>query len=222
MQLGIAQAGIGIPLQPEAHTRDDVAVGLVGVEEALPIAKTALRTAEFDEAVGFAVKRADLLDGLRDLLAVSADVLYRGSAHRAWDACEALDARHANRDGAIDERIPILAGGNVKLIILLADTAQGDVQNQTRKTAIAHQQIAASAQHKERHVMLARPADCCCYVLLCARHCEVTRRAADTEGGMWGEGDSFADVKSSHDVEGIRERQSPSAQRTRRCAEEVQ
>jgi hypothetical protein len=39
---------------------------------------------------------------------------------------------------------------------------------------------------------------------------------------MWGEGDSFADVKSSHDVEGIRERQPPSAQRTRRCAEEVQ
>ena len=190
-------------MQMEADAGDDVAVGFIGIEEAFAVAEAAVGAGELGEGAGLAVEGADGFDGLCDLLPVGADVLDGRAADLSGDPGEALDACHVEREGVVDEGVPVFAGGDVEAAIaVVLDAAQRDVQDEARKATVAYEQVAAAAEDKQRQAALTGPGDGGGDVVLGGGFGEVACRAADAEGGVRGERDGFADSESRHDVEG--------------------
>ena len=91
------------------------------------------------------------MDGLRDVFAVGSDVLDGRGADEAGDAGEALDAADAEVADVVDEGVPLDAGGDVEEVAAALDRAvDRDVQDEAGEAFIRDEEIAASAQKKER------------------------------------------------------------------------
>ncbi len=129
--------------------------GRVGLEPAGAVAEAAVGVGEGAD-LPFSLRSQTRTDGdgLRDLLAVGADVLDRGGADRAGDAGERLDADPAGVDGAGDEVVPGLArrdgdhhaaAGRVAVLDVGADAAGGDPDDGAGEAVVGDDQVAAAA-----------------------------------------------------------------------------
>ncbi len=70
--------------------------------------------AEFAELSVVEIEHEHGVDGFRDFLTVGSDILYRGSAHAAGNAAEALDSGTISGHGAGHESVPLFAGADVE------------------------------------------------------------------------------------------------------------
>ncbi len=96
----------------------------------------------------------------------------------------------------VDEAIPGFSRACVeKLVCRAFDPLNRDMDHQTAKAGIAHQQVAASPKHEQRQTLPARKGHGLLDVGFRAGRGEVARGAADTKGGKRGEGYIFADLE---------------------------
>src|SRR5215471_20846500 len=96
------------------HLQHYVSSLLSGVEDASAVRKTARIVVQFGDFAGGDLESAHTHDGLRDLLAVGADILHRRSAHSSGNAAQALQAGAVFADSESHHLIPILAGAGTE------------------------------------------------------------------------------------------------------------
>ncbi len=159
-ELGVLdRRAVGAEPQLEGHVEHHVAVGVL-LEPAGAVAEAAVGGGEGAYAAEPAVPDPDAGDGLRDLLAVGADVLDRGRADVPGDAGEGLDARPAPLGRQRHERVPGLtrgdldggagAGGLHVVVEVGLDAAGGDLDDRAREALVGDHHVAAAAEHEHR------------------------------------------------------------------------
>src|ERR1039458_10581142 len=75
LQVGVTNTRLTTVLQRERYLQDDVTIAIRRVEDAGAIGETALRVREDSKLESLPVENSHLTNGLRDLLAIGADVL---------------------------------------------------------------------------------------------------------------------------------------------------
>ena len=187
LEVGVAERGGGVGVEPEVDAVDDVAAGFVGVETAGAVAEVTGGIGELDEGVGSSIVGVDGGDGLRDLLAVGADVLDGRSADGAGDAGEALDAGETAVDGVLNEGVPGLAGADGEEVVTEGSNAADlDVEDEAVEAGVTDEEIAAAAEDEEREGVLVGEGDGLGEVGGGGGFGEETGRATDLEGGEGG------------------------------------
>lgn len=157
-QVGVAEVGLGLGMQAEADRGDDVAVAVSAVEEAGAVGEAALGIGEGNRCQCLQVKRGDLVDALRHLLAIGTDVLDRGTAGKAGDSCEAFHAGDSLPADFEHEGVPISAGGNVEedgAVQVGANDrcGEGDVEDESGKAGVRHDEVGAPAEREDRKMV---------------------------------------------------------------------
>ena len=109
---------------------------------------------------GLAIQSGQAGEHVLDLHAIGADVLHRCRADGAGNQAEVFQPRQPLRQGVLHERMPRLAGLGfdhdlAAVIAQDANPARGHAQHQ-RLDIGRQQQIAATANHQQRHVMFHR------------------------------------------------------------------
>ena len=164
-QIGVRQVRTSMEVETESHGGDEIAAGLDGVEEAAPIAELAGFAGKLDETVCLEIQGADGVDGLGDLLPVGANVLDGGTADKAGDAGEALDAGKVLLTRLINKCLPGKAGGGAKLagggvdLRRLGRAVDRNVDDEAGKPGVGNEEIAAAAKREQWKGALAGEAD---------------------------------------------------------------
>ena len=92
MKVRISKRGRAARRQSVVHACYDKPIAIIRVESAAPIAEPAFRCGELNKSKLCEIKGPDTLDGRSDLLAISANILHRRSAHSARNSGKAFDA----------------------------------------------------------------------------------------------------------------------------------
>ncbi len=207
-EVGVGEVGRGATREAEGDGGDEVAAAGGGVEEAGAVGEAAIRVGELGEEAGVEVERADSVDGLRDLLAVGADVLDGRGAGEAGDAGEALHAGEVEVAGVEDEGVPVEAGGGAEIDVAgevapLDGEGEGEVEDEAGKARVGDEQVGAAAERVEGEVVGFGEGYGFEEFGLGANLGEEARGATDAEGGEGGEGDVFLDleVEAGHGFE---------------------
>ena len=112
------------------------------------------------QVAGLAIQRGQAGEHVLDLHAIGADVLHRCRADGAGNQAEVFQARQPLRQGVLHERMPRLAGLGfdhdlAAVIAQDANPAGGHAQHQ-RLDIGGQQQVAAAADHQQRHLVFRR------------------------------------------------------------------
>ena len=131
----------------------------VGLEPRGAVAEAAVGVRERARALEHADPDPHLRDGLRDLLAVGADVLDRGGADQAGDAGERLDADPLALHGPRHEVLPALprrhrdhgaSAGRVVALDVGPHSAGGDLDDGAVEAVVRDHDVAPAAEHEDR------------------------------------------------------------------------
>ena len=193
-EVGVLEVRFVVDGEGEVHARDEEAAALGGVEDAGAVGEAALGRGEEAEGKGFEVEGVDERDGLRDLLAVGADVLDGGGADGAGDAGETLDAGKAGVDGLADEVVPVHAGGDVvgdgaavglgvRKAVDLHGLLAGELENKAGVAGVGDEEVGAAAEGSDGEAALAGEVEGVEEVLVGFCAAEETRGTADAERG---------------------------------------
>jgi hypothetical protein len=193
-EVGVGEVGAGCRVEAEDDLGDDVAVAFDGVEDAGAIREAACLVGKFREAEGLEVECAHPCDGLRDLLAVGADVLNGRRAGQPGDAGEAFHAGDSLLAEVQDQSIPVGAGGDFRFdggfIAGEFDRFRElDLQDQAGVALVRNDKVGAAAEREDGKILLAGEADGFEQIGFGGDAGEVAGRASDAEGGERGEGD---------------------------------
>ena len=155
----VVQVQPGDAIKDKAHPQDHPAPGLL-LEQAVAIGEVAVFQAEIPQLAGLAIESGQAGEHVLDLDPIGADVLHRRCSHRARDQAEVLQPRQTLSQRPLDERMPgfpcFCFNHHVLAVITqLTDTTGCHAQHQ-RPDIGGQQQIAAAADHQQRHLMLAR------------------------------------------------------------------
>ena len=192
-ELGVAdRLGLLAGLEREAHAQDEPAAR-VALEDARAVVKQARLDVERVDLPGRAVERSDAHEDVGDLLAVRADVLDRRRADGSGDARQRLDPGDAVRDAELHERVPVLAGGDVKpdpavAALRLLDAARQHAHDRAVESFVRHDDVAAARQHEHRLPGRVRLADERDELVLGRGLDEAPRRTAEAQGRQLAEG----------------------------------
>ena len=134
------------------------------LEDRVAVGEGALLRREGALAPLVAVPDAHARDGLRDLLAVGADILHRRRPGEPGDAGERLDARPALGDGAGDDVVPHLSGGDDDVDVLVvrgldADPLRRDAHDGAAEAVIGDDEVGAAGQEQQGRAHLVRGPD---------------------------------------------------------------
>ncbi|MCY1233073.1 hypothetical protein D9M72_455920 [compost metagenome] len=166
--------------QAQRHRRDDVAAGAGALEQAVAVAEAARPQVQPDECAGVAVIGAHAFEALAQFHPVGADVLDWRCARGAGDQRQVFQPGHAVGDGAVDQRVPVLAGagGDQPGIASLFRLVGGDFHQQHQRVQVAGQHhIAAAAQDHQWQAVGTRVGQCRGQVGFAAHmHCKARAR----------------------------------------------
>src|SRR3974390_1926578 len=105
-QVGIAEVRLAAGREHIANAKDDVSAALGCIEDARPVAETALFAAQLTHLRVFLIEDLDRFDGLGDFLSVGAAVMPRRAAYAPRDSAQAFHARALCDHGMRDEAVP--------------------------------------------------------------------------------------------------------------------
>ncbi|MNI51470.1 hypothetical protein D3C73_1061990 [compost metagenome] len=144
-------------IQGKPHPQDQPSTGLL-FEETVAVSEIALAQVEIAQLTRLAVQRGQAGEYVLDLHAIGADVLHGRGTDSAGDQAEVFQPRQSLGQGVLNERMPRLArlGFDDNAAAVIAENANataGHAQHQ-RLDIAGQQQIAATANHQQRHVLL--------------------------------------------------------------------
>jgi len=153
-EIGVGEVGLGVGIEGEVDAREDVAVAVGGVEDAVAVGEVAGVVGEVDESRGVEIKGVDALDGLGDLLTVGSYVLDGRGTDEAGDAGETLDAADSLAAGLKNEGVPIEAGVGLKDRFFAGfrrgeAVAKGQVQDKAREAGVGDDEIGAATEDED-------------------------------------------------------------------------
>lgn len=203
LKVGIGQVRTGVCIEAKRDLRDDVAVAVRGVEDAVTVGKAALLMAEGNEGVGFEIERTDVGNGAGDLLPVSPDVLDWRAADAAGDSGKAFDAADSLLADRQDEAVPVHSGcggavnqaATAKELQRSADRDR-DMDDQSIEAGVADEKVASSAESKDFESTLTRKLDRLQELVFAGDFRKKTGWATDAKGGVRRERNIFLDLKA--------------------------
>ena len=140
----------------EAHPQDQPTSRLL-LEHTVAVAEIALLQAEIPQLAALAVQRSQAGKHVLDLDTIGADVLHRRGADGAGNQAEVFQPGKTLGQRVLHERMPRFARFRLDhhataIVAEHADAARGHAQYQ-RRNIRREQQVAAAADHQQRHVM---------------------------------------------------------------------
>ena len=153
LQIGVAYIRLGGGIEAKRESRNNVTTARDGVEQAGAISKATGILRQIDKLETFQIEGVDHLDGARDLLPVSSNILNWAAADQARDAGKALATAHALLTNLANEAVPICSSGGAEHVtVLFSLRGNANVQDQAGKAFVRNKQITPSAHGKETQI----------------------------------------------------------------------
>src|SRR5262249_44013250 len=142
-------------LEPVSHLKHDMFSALACVEDAGAIGEATGGVVEVHNLSRLELQHAHPDDGLRYFLSVGANILHRSSAYCPRNSAQTFDSGIVHVDGQRHAGVPVLAGCCLQhTVVLHLDIGKTDLQYQSGEAGVGDDEIAASAQHKQRQAAL--------------------------------------------------------------------
>src|SRR5438445_6507794 len=139
-QIGIFDTRRCARRQAKRDLQHNVAPARRRIEDAGAVGETGIAVLNLANLALLQVQRTHADDGLRNLLAVSAHVLYWSSAHSAWNSAHALDPSAIALDCVVVKSVPTFARARAEksgaILGGLRDAPDADLQHQAGETRI--------------------------------------------------------------------------------------
>lgn len=175
--------------QMQSHGSDKETPAIGSLKPACAIAKPAVHSLNIDELFCLCVVGLDADQRVGDLLAVGPDILNRRGSGGTRNKAERFDTSHAFLGDTSNDAIPVLAGPNCDVIVLVVFLLLLKPHNfindyQAREALIPPDNIAAAANHNRRQLPLGRPFQRFTQLISIRYLCQIGRGATKTHRRM--------------------------------------